>query len=68
MNDEDKKPREYDLVLGGNNPPLNALVLGGIEGVKLRFSKAKSDEDKIAALKDALKYGEATDIRNANFS
>ncbi len=30
MNDELKQPKEYDLVLGGNNPPpTNGLVLGG---------------------------------------
>ena len=48
------------MVLGGNNSPLvNALVLGGIEGVKRRFAKANSDDEKIAILREALKYGEA---------
>jgi hypothetical protein len=58
MNDDERKPKEYDLVLGGNNSPLNAFVLGGIGGVKHRFARAKSDDEKIAILKDALKYGE----------
>ena len=58
MKDEQRSPREYDVVLGGNNPVFNALVLGGIERVKHRFAKAKSDEVKIAVLQDALKYGE----------
>lgn len=59
MNNENKQPKEYDVVLGGNNPPLNGLVLGGIEGVKRRFAQADSDDEKIAILREALKYGEA---------
>ena len=56
----DNKPKEDDAVLGGNNsPPVNAAVLGGMEGVKQRFDRASSDEDKIAILKKALLYGEA---------
>lgn len=56
---EDKKPKRYDVVLGGSNPPsIDGLVLGGIEGSKLRFAKANSDEDKIGILKDASKSGE----------
>lgn len=54
------KPQKHDLVLGGNNPPLtNALVLGGIEGVKRRFYLAKSESEKIAILKDAVQYGDS---------
>ena len=60
MNNELKQPKEYDVVMGGNNsPPVNALVLGGIEGIKHRFAKANSDNEKIALLREALKYGEA---------
>jgi hypothetical protein len=34
MNDKEKKPQEYDVVLGGNNPPpVDGLVLGGKEGI-----------------------------------
>ncbi len=59
MNNNKKQPQEYDLVLGGNNPPVNSLVLGGIEGIKHRFAKANSDDEKIAILREALKYDEA---------
>lgn len=60
MNDELKQPREYDLVLGGNNPPpTDGLVLGGIEGLKLQFNNTISEDKKISILKQALNYGEA---------
>ena len=60
MNDESKQPREYDLVLCGNNPPpTDGLVLGGIEGLKLQFNNAFSEDKKIAILQKALSYGEA---------
>ncbi len=37
MNDKSKQPRQYDLVLGENNPPpTDGLVLGGINGLTLR--------------------------------
>ena len=53
------QPREYDAVLGGHNlAPAGSLVLGGIEGVKNRLSSA-IEEQRIAALQDAIKYGEA---------
>ena len=53
------QPREYDAVLGGHNlAPAGSLVLGGIEGVKNRLSSAV-EEQRIAALQDAIKYGEA---------
>ncbi|EAZ90310.1 pentapeptide repeat-containing protein [Crocosphaera chwakensis] len=56
---EEKQPKEYDLVLGGNNPPpTDGLVLGGIEGLKLQFNNANSEEKKIAILQKALAYGE----------
>ena len=63
MNDESRQPKEYDLVLGGNNPPpTNGLVLGGIEGVKQRLA-SDNVVVRIAALKDALKYdNEGLDI------
>ncbi len=59
------QPQDYDAVLGGNSPASSGLVLGGIEGVKWRFGRGESSggtatiEQKIAALKDALKYGQA---------
>ncbi len=59
MMNNNNKPKKYDAVLGGNNPPpLDGLVLGGIAGVKRRFDKANSEEEKISFLKEALKYKE----------
>ncbi|MCF4969728.1 GUN4 domain-containing protein [Nostoc sp. CMAA1605] len=59
MPDDINQPREYDVVLGGQNlPPIDGVVLGGIEGVKLRLDSVHSQEVRIAALSDALKYGE----------
>lgn len=58
MTDNFAQPRFDDAVKGGESPPpINDVVLGGIEGVKQRLA-SKSDEVKIAALKDALKYGQ----------
>ena len=56
MNDGSRQPKEYDLVLGGNNlPPTDGLVLGGIAGVKQRLA---SDDIKqqLTALSEALDY------------
>jgi len=59
MTENQNQPREYDAVLGGQNPPpLGAAVLGGISGVKSRLA-SPIVEVKIAALSEALKYGEA---------
>ncbi|WP_338023026.1 formylglycine-generating enzyme family protein [Argonema galeatum] len=59
MTENPNQPREFDVVMGGQNPPLiNAVVLGGIEGVKRRLNYPDV-EVRIAALWDALKYGEA---------
>jgi formylglycine-generating enzyme required for sulfatase activity len=59
MAGNDNQPREYDAVLGGQSEiPLGAAVLGGILGVKTRLA-SPIVEVRIAALKDALKYGEA---------
>ncbi len=59
MPDPENQPREYDAVKGGqNSTPLDAAVLGGIKGVKNRLSSTKL-EVRIAALSEALKYGEA---------
>ncbi|MCJ8281386.1 MAG: tetratricopeptide repeat protein [Rivularia sp. ALOHA_DT_140] len=59
MSDNPQEPREYDAVLGGENPPPDdGAVLGGIEGVKRRLA---SDvvEARISALRDALNYADA---------
>ena len=54
-----RKPSKHDLVLGGNNaPPTYGLVLGGIEGIKHRFSQTNGNNDKIAILKEALVYSD----------
>jgi len=59
MTDNFNQPRNYDLVLGNQASSLAGhMVLGGIDGVKLRLANANL-EQKIAALKDALNYGEA---------
>lgn len=59
MTENQNQPREYDAVLGGQNPPpIGAAVLGGIPGVKSRLA-SPIVEVKIAALSEALKYGEA---------
>ncbi|MEH2272731.1 MAG: hypothetical protein V7K68_30635 [Nostoc sp.] len=53
------RPTVYDAVLGGQEKvPLGAVVLGGLEGVKRRLANPVV-EQRIAALKEAFKYGEA---------
>ncbi|BAY27488.1 WD-40 repeat protein [Calothrix sp. NIES-2100] len=55
----DNQPKEYDAVLGGQlQVPVDGVVLGGIEGVKKRLA-LKPIEPRLAALKEALKYGDA---------
>ena len=59
MSDNQNEPREYDAVRGGQNLiPVNPAVLGGIPGVKSRLA-SPIVEVRIAALSEALKYGEA---------
>ena len=59
MPNEQNQPREYDAVKGGqNSTPVGAAVLGGIAGVKSRLA-SPAIEVRIAALSQALKYGEA---------
>ncbi|BAY12144.1 WD40 repeat domain-containing protein [Calothrix sp. NIES-2098] len=59
MPENQKQPREYDVVLGGQIlPPADGIVLGGIEGVKSRL-RSLDIEVKNAALKEALNYGQA---------
>ena len=56
MNDKNRSPKQYDLVLGGNNPlPVDGLVLGGIAGVKRRLESNNIEIIK-AALSDAVSY------------
>ncbi|NEP63016.1 MAG: hypothetical protein F6K31_39930, partial [Symploca sp. SIO2G7] len=58
--EEDNSPRADDAVLGGEAPPppVEGVVLGGIEGVKRRLA-ATTVEQRLAALYDAIDYGEA---------
>ncbi len=59
MTENQNQPREYDAVKGGESQvPLGAPVLGGIPGVKSRLA-SPIVEVKIAALSEALKYGDA---------
>ncbi|MEG4317499.1 MULTISPECIES: hypothetical protein [unclassified Microcoleus] len=59
MSENQNEPREYDAVLGGQNSiPVNAAVLGGLPGVKSRLA-SPIVEVRIAALSEALKYGES---------
>lgn len=58
MPENSNQPKEYDAVLGSQTPlPVNAAVLGGLAGVKHRLAST-SEEVRIAALSDALKYGQ----------
>jgi WD40 repeat protein len=51
------KPTAQDAVLGGQvPPPLGAVVLGGLEGVKRRLS-SPAIAPRMAALREALNYG-----------
>ncbi|MEG3841223.1 formylglycine-generating enzyme family protein [Microcoleus sp. herbarium14] len=59
MTENQNQPREYDAVLGGESQvPMAAAVLGGVPGVKSRLA-SPIVEVKIAALSEALKYGDA---------
>jgi len=52
------QPKEDDAVLGGQNSvPASGVVLGGVEGIKQRLASANI-EQRIAALKEAMKYGQ----------
>lgn len=52
-------PDPYDVVLGGQTPaPINGVVLGGLPGVKRRLASPVFAQ-RVAALKEALKYGQS---------
>jgi WD40 repeat protein len=58
MVNESSQPKPGDAVLGGQNPPpINAAVLGGIEGTKQRCA-SPDVQARIAGLREAVKYGE----------
>ena len=53
-----QQPKSQDAVLGGQSPPpLGGVVLGGIAGVKRRLASS-AIAPRIAALREALNYGE----------
>ena len=55
----ENQPREYDAVLGGGNQaPVDGVVLGGIRGVKRRLANPDI-KVRIAGLYQALNYGDA---------
>lgn len=57
--DHQHQPKEFDAVLGGQAaPPFEGVVLGGLEGVKHRL-RSSNVEARVAALSEALNYGEA---------
>ncbi|WP_242022241.1 FKBP-type peptidyl-prolyl cis-trans isomerase [Microcoleus sp. FACHB-831] len=59
MTNNSNHPRDYDAVLGGKAPsPASGAVLGGLQGAKMRLASTVVDE-RIAALTEALKYGQA---------
>jgi formylglycine-generating enzyme required for sulfatase activity len=58
MAEKEQQPGKYDVVMGGQSQaPPGAAVLGGMLGAKMRFSNPAT-EVRIAALGEALKYGE----------
>lgn len=58
MTTDFRQPQPDDLVLGGQNvAPAGAVVLGGIEGVRIRLA-SRNLEEKEAGVLQALNYGE----------
>lgn len=59
MNVSPNSPRDDDAVLGSQAlPPVGSVILGGLEGLRQRLA-GDNCEQRIAALADALNYGEA---------
>src|SRR4028118_1157907 len=59
MPDHPNQPQQYDGVLGEQTPiRAGSAILGGLEGVNRHLDSAV-EEQRIAALSEALKYGEA---------
>ncbi len=53
------QPTNYDAVLGGQAPPpVDGIVLGGMEGAQMRLS-SPDIKVRISALSEALNYGDA---------
>ncbi|MEW6491513.1 MAG: hypothetical protein AB1589_03030 [Cyanobacteriota bacterium] len=59
MAENPNQPTQYDAVKGPQAlPPSDGVILGGLEGVQRRWASAV-EQQRIAALYEALKYGEA---------
>lgn len=59
MSENQNQPRDFDAVLGGESPlPVDAAVLGGIEGIK-RYLSSPVVKVRVAVLSETLKYGDA---------
>lgn len=59
MTNNQNEPRKFDIVIGGEKPPpLQGAVLGGLKGVQQRLSISVI-ETRVAALSEALNYGDA---------
>ena len=59
MSENQNQPREFDAVLGGQEPPPSSgVILGGLVGVEDRLTSPVV-EARVAALSEALNYGEA---------
>ena len=57
MNKNPNQPREFDAVKGGQAPPpVDGVVLGGLEGVKHRL-KSTVARERAATLIEALRFG-----------
>jgi hypothetical protein len=57
MQNNRNQPQPDDAVLGGQHPaPIGAMVLGGLNGVKVRLTSPVV-EYRITALSEALRYG-----------
>ncbi|MEQ9551587.1 MAG: LamG domain-containing protein [Coleofasciculus sp. G3-WIS-01] len=53
------RPRNDDMVLGGQNPPpTQGVVLGGIAGVRMRLTSPVVDQ-RLTAITEATAYGDA---------
>jgi hypothetical protein len=58
MSDNHNHPRDFDPVLGGNfPPPVDSVVLGGVEGIKRRLSNPVI-KTRVDAISQAQNYGE----------
>ena len=59
MADNRNQPTQYDAVKGSQaSPPSDGVILGGLEGVQRRLASTP-EQQRMAALYEALKYGEA---------